>query len=467
MKLDKILTVISHDLSKQNMRAIVVGGAVRDYILGIQAKDFDIEIYGIKSIKELEKILCKYGSVNLIGKSFGVLKFTYDGRTYDFSLPRKDSKSGDGHRGFSVLTESDMDFDEAAKRRDFTINAMGYDIESGIFIDPFNGAMDIKKKIIRHIDSHTFVDDPLRVYRAIQFAARFKFEVSEDTFALLKKMVKEGALDELPKERIYEEWKKFLLQSDKPSIAFYLMRELGIIKRYFPELHLLINTAQDPRWHPEGDVWTHSMMAVDEMAMELKIRYEELRFDDSQKLILLFAILCHDLGKPLSTSIEKDGRIRSIGHERAGLLPTKSLISRLTDEQDMIKYILPLVEHHLKPPQFYKAGAKAGAIRRLSVKVDIDSLILVAKADSLGRGGNDNKKREYLAGEWLSTEAQKLNVLHEAPKPFVRGRDLIASGMKPSPKFAEILDKLYQLQLDGEVQSKEEAMKFTSLNVLK
>lgn len=266
MKIPNILKTISKTLQAKNAKAIIVDGCVRDHFLELPIKDYDIEVYGLEKMEELEEVLAMYGSVNLVGKSFGVLKFNYEGEEYDFSFPRTEAKVGVGHRGFDVEVDGTLSYKKAAMRRDFTINALGYEIETQQFIDPFGGEDDMQAKLLRHIDDATFIEDPLRVYRAVQFCAWFGYALAEETFVLCQKMVADGMLDELAKERVYTEWQKLLLKSPKPSVGFELMRELGIIKRYFPELHALIDIPQSPKWHPEGDVWIHTMMTLDEMA---------------------------------------------------------------------------------------------------------------------------------------------------------------------------------------------------------
>ena len=453
MHIPKIIQTISNVLKTQNAKTIVVGGSVRDHFLSLPIKDYDVEVYGLQSLEQLEVVLSAYGQVNLVGKSFGVLKFVHAGEEYDFSFPRRESKVGEGHRGFDVAVDGEMGFEEAARRRDFTLNAMGYDVEAGVFIDPFGAQKDMRDRVLRHIDDATFVEDPLRVYRAVQFAARFGYALAKETLGLCQQMVEEGMLDELPKERVYAEWKKLLLKSDKPSIGFELMRDLGIIHRYFPELHALIGVPQSPKWHPEGDVWVHTMMAVDAMA-------GLLGDDEKRDLKYMFAILCHDLGKATHTTIDADGRIRAIGHEEAGVAPTRSLMYRLTDEHDFIDSLLPLVEHHLKPSQFYKNGAKAPAIRRLATKVNIQELVTVAQADFLGRTTEESLAGAYPAGEWLLEKAQALRVDKQPLENILRGQDLIDLGLEPSPQFKEILDAVYALQLEGKIRDRDEAIAF-------
>jgi len=459
VQLPKILKTISKTLQAQNAKAIVVGGAVRDHFLGLKSKDIDVEVYGLESLDALEAVLSEYGSVNLVGKSFGVLKFSYEGEEYDFSFPRRESKVGEGHRGFDVEVDGSMDFSMAAKRRDFTLNALGYAIEDEKFLDPFGGLEDIKAKCLRHIDDVTFIEDPLRVYRAVQFSARFGYALTEETLLLCKHMVEDGQLEELAKERVYEEWKKLLLKAKKPSIGFELMRELGILAHYFPELQALVGVVQSEKWHPEGDVWVHTMMCIDEMV-------SLLGNDKRLNLKYMFAILCHDLGKATHTTVDDDGRIRAIGHEEAGLEPTKSLMYRLSDEHDFIESLLPLVEHHLKPSQFYRGKSKASAIRRLATKVNIEELVCVARADFLGRTTEESLARVYHAGEWLLEKSKDLKVMNKPLDNVLQGRDLIALGFEPSPRFKEILDAVYILQMDAKVSSKEEAMDFVKRKYL-
>jgi tRNA nucleotidyltransferase (CCA-adding enzyme) len=459
IKLPNILLSIAKHLKEHNSKALLVGGGVRDYFLHLPIKDYDIEVYGFDSLDELMQILSTFGKVNLVGKSFGVLKFNYEGVEYDFSFPRLEQKIAKGHRGFSIQTDGHLDYKTAFKRRDFTINAIGYDILSGEFIDPYGGKDDIADKTLRHIDDATFIEDPLRVYRGVQFCARFGFKLHNKTKELCQKMVDDGMLDELPKERILVEWQKLLLKSPKPSIGFELMHELGILRKYFSELHNIIGVVQSPKYHPEGDVWIHTMMSLDSMANILKSSQK----DDKDKLRLMFAILCHDLGKATHTTIEADGTIRSIGHEKAGVELTKNLLYKLTNEHSFIESILPLVEHHLKPSQFYATKSKASAIRRLSTKVNIDELIIVAKADFLGRDTPEAKEGIYEAGEWLRSRADELNISKTPPKPLIQGKDLINLGLEPSPKFKTILQTTYQAQLDGTIVSKDEAIEFVLL----
>ena len=450
IKLPKIVYKISNELHQIDAKAILVGGSLRDYFLGIKSKDYDIEVYGLNSVDILIDILSKFGNVNLVGKSFGVLKFKYDGDEYDFSFPRKESKVSSGHRGFNIESDGFLSFEVASSRRDFTINSMGYDIIDNRLLDPYNGYSDINNKIIRFVNKSSFIEDPLRVYRAIGFSARFGFNIDNDTKELCKSIVNRGELEELSKERVFIEFNKLLLKSSKPSIGFNLMREFGILK-YFPPLNNIIDIPQDKRYHPEGDVWIHTMMSLDIMA-----KFKE------KNLKLLYAILCHDFGKATHTQIYID-KITAIGHEKAGIEPTIEFLSSLTNEQKFINSILPLIEHHLKPSIFFKNGAKNGAIRRLSTKVNINELVIVAKADFLGRATKEAKEGIYKAGEWLLQKAKELKVNNNPPTPILQGKDLISIGLRPSKEFGDILKKVYKLQLDGVIKTREEALKIVMI----
>ncbi len=451
MQLPKILKTISRTLLKHNARAIVVGGAVRDYFLKLPIKDYDIEVFGLDDVEQLEAILKEFGSVNLVGQSFGVLKLHYQDEEYDFSFPRLECKVGKGHRGFEVETDGSMSFKEASARRDFTVNAMGYDIAKKLFLDPFNAQEDVNAKLLRHINDTSFIEDPLRVYRAVQFCARFGYSLAPETKDLCIKMVKDGLLEELPKERVYAEFVKLLLKSPKPSVGFELMRELAVLD-YFPELQAIIGTPQDKKWHPEGDVWVHTMLCVDVMA-------GELGRDTKQNLKHMFATLCHDFGKATATTVE-DGRIRAIGHEHTGVELAKSFMLRLTNEHSFIESILPLVEHHLKPSQFYVAKSKDKAIRKLATKVNIEELVTVAKADFLGRTTPEALLGKYEAGEWLLKKAQHLKVENRPLDNLLQGRDLMELELIPSPKFKKILNAVYALQIEGSICNKEEALEY-------
>ena len=445
-KIPSILEDILKDLQKIGATPILVGGSVRDYFLNIPIKDYDIEIFGINSLEIIQNCLEKFGSVKLVGKSFGVLTLRVNEYDFDFALPRTETKIGLSHQDFEVITNASLSFKEAAIRRDFTINAIGYDFFKEEFIDPFDGIEDLRTKTIKHINDKTFIEDSLRVYRAVAFASRFNFKIEEKTKELCKQIVLKNELKYLPKERVYEEFKKLFLKSSKPSIGFELMREIGILK-YFSELQALINCIQEPEYHPEGDVWVHTMMALDEMARILK---EENIENDYKELYLFYSILCHDFGKPFCTE-EINGKITSHKHESLGIEPTISFLSKITNEKKFIEIVCSLVKNHLAPFQLYKTESSLKAVKRLSLKVNIEDLCLVCLADCLGRTIQDKEKCPK-ATSWLLTKAKELDIHNEPIKPIIQGRDLIKLGFKPSNKFKEILEFAFDLQLDEHLE---------------
>ena len=424
-------------------RALLVGGCVRDALLGLESKDVDIEVFGLPHA-ELERQLALDFTINHVGKSFGVLKIK--DFPIDVALPRRESKVGSGHKGFIVASEPEMSFAEAALRRDFSLNAISWDPLSGEIIDPCNGRRDLTAGVLRHT-SEKFIEDPLRVLRAMQFVARFALDVDPSTLALCRQLEPEG----LPPERLFEEWKKLLIKGQKPSMGLNFLRDCGWV-RYYPELQALENCPQDPEWHPEGDVWIHTLLCLDAYVQE-RIRDE---WEDS---VVGFAVLCHDLGKPLTTFCDKDGRIRSPGHAEEGLIPARSFLARLTQQRELIDSVLVLVLHHMRPIELYKARASDAAIRRLSQKVGrIDRLVRVDSADRRGR--LPVKTDASPQGQWLLERAEALAVKDAAPQPLVQGRHLIDLGQSPGPSFKPLLQQCYEAQLDGQFCDLEHGLKF-------
>ena len=450
MKLPSAVTQLCEKLIDSGARPIIVGGYVRDFFMHQESKDIDIEVYDIDSLDTLKKSLQSLAPVYEVGKHFGVLKITLAQYDFDISLPRTEIKVSKGHKGFCVQTDGRLTFKEASIRRDFTMNAMGYDVKEKSFLDPFNGQEDIDSGIIKHINDDSFIEDPLRVLRAVQFAARFNYKLHANTLKLCQNMIKEGMLNELPKERVFEEYKKLLLKANKPSIGFELLDEMNAI---FPELKALQGLVQDKIYHPEGDVWTHTMMSLDAMA--------QLKTGNQKKdLLLLLAVLCHDLGKVETTKIV-NGKVRSLGHENF-LEPTLILLGRLSNEKSLIDTIKPLIEQHLMPSQLYKQESKDPAIRRLSTKVNIEDLVIISKADHFGRTTQDAINKVYPAGEWLLQKAKKLQVQNEKPKAILQGRHLISQGMSAGVEFKKILEDAYEAQMDGLIVDEQSAIAWLS-----
>lgn len=425
-------------------RALIVGGWVRDHLVGLESKDVDLEVYGV-SADRLRTLLERFDKVQTVGESFTVYKVS----GIDVALPRRESKVGRGHRGFEVRGDPSMSVADAARRRDFTVNAIAYDPLDDEFLDPFHGREDLSRRVLRAVDLSSFGDDSLRVLRAVQFAARFDLQVDEGT----KQICRTIPLNDLPAERIWGEMEKLLLAARRPSAGFALARELGVTSKLLPEMHALIDCPQEPDWHPEGDVWSHTLMVID----QARVRIDDLTRGPAAAMML--GAVCHDFGKPLTTAVI-DGRIRSLDHEDAGVTPTLRLLDRLNihtiDGFDVRHHVVGLVAHHLKPGMFRKSRDPVGpgAFRRLSQKVDLELLARLAKADCLGRRG----AFDCSAMDWFLDRARQLGVEHQPPPPILKGRHLLALGLSPGPEVGKILKEVYEQQLDGHVTTEDEAI---------
>jgi tRNA nucleotidyltransferase (CCA-adding enzyme) len=431
----------------------LVGGAVRDALVGRPFEDWDVEVFGLPP-ERLEPVLAGVARVDAVGQAFSVYKLSGlagVAGAVDVSLPRRDSKTGPGHRGIQVSGDPSLPVVEAARRRDFTINAILLEPETGELVDPWGGQADLAARRLRAVDPATFGDDPLRALRGVQFAARFELAVDAATARLCAAM----PLAELPAERLFGEIEKLLLKARRPSLGLSLMKAWGMLPAVAPELVPLATTPQDPEWHPEGDVWTHTLQVVDEASGLLA----GLEADRPRQLAVMLGALCHDLGKPATTRFE-DGRTRSRGHEEAGLAPTESLLERWNVHTrlgyDLRAQVLALVAQHLKPGQLYDERERVsdGAIRRLARKCEADLLYRVARADCLGRRPG---RFEPVAMEWFRERVQALDVAVRPPEPLLRGRDLLALGMAPGPQLGQVLRAVYEKQLDGAVTTLEEA----------
>jgi len=427
-------------------RALVVGGWVRDRLRDVPSKDLDVEVFGL-SQERLVAVLAGLGRVEAVGQSFPVYKLTgiSDGDV-DVALPRRESKRGRGHKGFEVEGDPEMPLVEAARRRDFTINAIAWDPLTGAYEDPFDGRADLARHVLRAVDPSTFGDDSLRVLRAVQFAARFEFRLHDDTAALCRTI----PLDDLPAERVWGEIEKLLLQAASPSLGLALALDLGVVAALLPELLPLVGCEQEPEWHPEGDVWVHTLMVVDEAVTECR------DLDRPQRTAVMLGAVCHDLGKPATTAFI-DGRIRSPDHEQAGVEPTLRLLDRLNVHSiggyDVRGQVAGLVAHHLKPGMFHKAGNVGdGAFRRLALKVDLELLARLARADCRGRTG----AFDCGAMDWFIERARTLGV--RPPAALLFGRHVLALGVPPGPRVGEIVKAVYERQLDGEIATVDQAI---------
>ncbi|HKA13835.1 MAG TPA: HD domain-containing protein [Myxococcota bacterium] len=410
---------IAEAIRARGGRAIAVGGFVRDRLLGRpadEAKDLDVEVFGLAA-PELEAVLRGFGDVRAFGRSFPVMRVV--GREIDFCLARG------------------SDFEEAARRRDLTIHAIGLDPLSGEILDPLGGRADLAARVLRAADARYFGSDPLRGLRVMQIAARFAMEPDAELVALC------GSLDlsDLPGERVRVEFDKLLLGALQPSRGLAFLRRTDLL-RFFPPLAALVGVPQDPTWHPEGDVWTHTARALDAAA--------GLRTGGPDDAALMYAVLCHDFGKPDATR-ERAGRVIAHGHERAGLAATRAFLERLRAPNALVQQVLALVEHHLAPARLPRDGAKPAAYRRLvrrlrEANVGPELLERVARADHLGRTMQVVSANDFREGDLFITATSQIENRVGGSRDAVWGRHLLARGLEPGPEFARILARCREVQ---------------------
>lgn len=448
---EKVIS-LARAINEASGRALLVGGCVRDTLMGAQPKDWDLEVYNLDPVR-LREVLDQFGPVNVVGESFTVYKL---GQHLDVSIPRRERKAGRGHKGFVIEGDPSMSVAEAARRRDFTVNAILEDPLTGELFDPYDGRRDIERRLLRAVSAETFPEDSLRVLRAAQFAARFEFDIDAETVALCRHV----DLTDLPAERIWGELEKLLLRSKQPSIGLEWLHKLGAIEQLFPEIQSLIGVPQDPEWHPEGDCFVHTKLVIDR-AHEL---IDDLAYP--RKVTVMLAALAHDLGKPATTQFI-DGRLRSRGHEEAGVPPAESFLNRINihtiDGYSVREQVITLVREHLKPGEFYKKRDEVGegAFRRLARRCEPDLLYRVAKADSLGRNADWVPREKWYgseAQEWFIERSRELQVEQQPPDPILLGRHLLELGLKPGPQVGEITRAVYEMQLDGRVRTLDEAI---------
>lgn len=435
----ELAILIANKVKELGGKVYFVGGYVRDKLLGINNKDIDIEVHCITPT-QLEEILDSIGERLFFGESFGV--YSLKGSTIDIAMPRKERLNGVKHTDFEITVDPFMGTYDAALRRDFTINALMQDVLTGEIIDHFGGQDDLKNKVIRHVNDNSFQEDPLRVLRAAQFAARFEFSIDKNTLNLCSKM----DITKLPKERIEEELKKALTKSQKPSIFFKELRKMNQLSYWFKELKNLIGVKQNPKHHAEGDVWVHTMMVLDEGVKYLNQIENHYYF--------MLSCITHDFGKFTCTK-EVNGEIKSIGHEVEGLPIAEKFLMRISNEKKLIEYVLNMTEFHMKP---HTLAAYNSSIKKTNKMFDesIDplGLICIAIADSKGKIAN----REYISND--DYLYNRLEIFKEyMARPYVTGKDLVASGLKPGKNFNDILAYAHKLRLAG--IEKESALKQT------
>jgi len=451
-ELPEKVVALSRAIHESGGRALLVGGCVRDDLMGAQPKDWDLEVYQLDAAR-LRAVLDQFGPVNIVGEAFTVYKLGHD---LDVSIPRRERKAGRGHKAFVIEGDPGMDVLEATKRRDFTINAILQDPLTGELIDPFHGQRDIDRRVVRAVSSETFAEDSLRVLRAAQFASRFQFEIDPDTVELCRAI----DLSDLPAERIWGEFEKLLLRSSQPSVGLAWLQRLGAIEKLFPEIQSLIGVPQDPEWHPEGDVFVHTQLVLD----RVRELIDGLAYP--RQVAVMLGALAHDFGKPATTKL-LDGRWRSLGHDAAGVAPTERFLTRINvhtiDGYNVRGQVIALVRDHLKPGEFFKKRDEVGegAFRRLARRCEPDLLYRVAKADSLGRNAEWVPRERWYgaeAQEWFIERSRDLAVEVSPPDPILLGRHLLELGVQPGPVMGEITRTVYELQLDGRVKNLDDAL---------
>jgi tRNA nucleotidyltransferase (CCA-adding enzyme) len=439
---DKVHAIVEV-INSNKGRALLVGGAVRDMVMSCKVKDVDIEVYGL-SEQQLEQLLKQFGPISVVGKAFGVLRL--HGLDVDWSLPRADSPG----RKPTVVIDPFMSVEVAARRRDLTMNAMALDLMTDELIDPCNGMSDIKNKMLRTPDARFFIQDPLRFYRVMQFIGRFEMWPDDELNALCATM----DIAHISRERIEEEFKKLFLYSARPSHGIRWLHSIGRLHEVLPELAATVGVEQNLKYHPEGDVFEHSMQAVDAMAV-IAHNYDN-EFD---KLVLLYAALCHDLGK-VTTSTIVNGVIKSIGHEKDSKKFTRTMMKRITHNVDLMSAVSSLVLYHMTPLQFTSNKAKLPAYKRLANKLahDVNMLMLIdlCIADKRGRNGAGHEPLtcDFPDVELFREKVEQAGVSTGAVEPILNGADLL-DVVSPGPQMGQLLHKAYEMQIEQGVTDKQ------------
>lgn len=411
-------------------RAYYVGGFVRDGVMGVDCKDIDLEVYGLTPDR-LRAVLAAQGDVMERGASFGVLGLRHS--NIDIAMPRTESRTGEKHTDFDVCVDPFLPPERACRRRDFTINAMMQDVITGRILDFYGGRRDLEARVIRCVCPESFIEDALRAFRAAQFAARMDARIEAETLRLCADM----DVSALSMERILGETEKALLKAARPSRYFELLRDMNHLREFFPELEGTIGILQNPKFHPEGDVFVHTMLVVDAAA--------GLRDRAQWPLGLMLAALLHDLGKTIATEVQPDGRITAYGHEVLGLPLVEAQMRRITNYEKLIAYVCNLTELHMRPNMLAGAQSRKKKTRQLfDLSLCPNDLILLSRADASGK--LDEPYREETEA-WL--RARLLDYQERAQQPMVSGQDLIEAGLKPDKRFGELLRRARMLHFSG------------------
>lgn len=420
---------IARAVEKAGGRAYFVGGFVRDRLTGADMKDIDIEVFGVAP-ETLRALLAEIGEPYDKGASFGVIGMRHT--DIDVAMPRRESRAGVKHTDFDVKVDPYMTPREASTRRDFTVNAMMLDPLTDEILDFWDGRADLEKRVIRHVSDQTFADDALRVFRAAQFAARLGATVAAETVALCRTI----DVTHLSRERVYEELLKALLKADKPSVFFRVLREMDRLKEFFPEVAELAGVEQNPRFHPEGDVFEHTMLTLDAAAALREMAKEPVNF--------MLAALTHDLGKQDASEVT-DGRITSYRHPETGAVLAEAQLRRLTTNARTIAYVKNMTLLHMRPNMMAQARSKKLKTRRLfDESACPEDLILLSRADASGKLDGP-----YRMEHWTFLKERLADYYECVTRPMVTGADLVEAGYKPGKRMGEMLKRARDLHFSG------------------
>lgn len=437
---------IAKEVNEIGGTAYFVGGCVRDSILGIPNKDIDIEIHNVTPYI-LKNILKGLGNVQsrTVGNNFGI--YNIDGYDLDIALPRKETAIGKGHKDFRIDVDAYLPLKDSARRRDFTINALMENVLTGEIKDYFGGLDDLHNGIIRHIDDSTFIEDPLRVLRACQFTARFNFKIAPETINLCKTM----DLSTLPKERIAGELTKALLKAKKPSVFFNSLYECGQTE-WFKEVYALKGIKQNSVYHPEGDVYVHTMSVLDQ-AREL---FSTGIDNPDNHLPFMLSALCHDFGKVNTTEINSKGRLCALKHEITGIPIANDFLNRIYNNKGFTKYVDNMIEYHMKAHNCFNNRSRTRTTNLMFDKLLYPKdFIQLVYADSTGHDLDnlDNKQFNMFLEKAMAESGFLIDRYFDYGKrisePHITADDLIELGLKPSPLFTTILDKTWNMHLKG------------------
>lgn len=475
-KYPELKTIIVHLTQIVGIRVLLVGGAVRDILLGeAELKDLDLEVYGL-TVAQLETELRKFGTVILVGQAFGVLRLAH--LNVDWSLPRLDSVG----RKPIVQVDPNLNFHAAFRRRDLTINAMGVDLATGELIDLYHGQQDLKQKVLRAVDPELFDEDPLRFFRVMSLMGRFEFQPD----LILNNLCKSMDLTKISRERIEQEFQKLFLKSQRPSLGIRWLQAIGRLEDILPELYNTVGVPQNIKWHPEGDVFEHTMQALDAVICQLDSNNLNNKNNNPQSLeitnlnsvnknnfidnfvpsaelriLLCWAAICHDLGKAVTTKLI-EGLYRSFGHELAGVELSKKLLKRVTDQKDLLKTVPKLVLYHMRPGQYITQKVRASTYKKLALQLAPDASLLLlaqlARADRAGRNGDGSQMPLKVVDQEIldfMARARELEIISKPELPVLTGQDLLALNLAiTGPELGKLLARAYDIQITQGITDK-------------